>query len=444
VAEAALFRSAWEQAAAAGLAEGTSGLAAMLTPRAHPGLTKDPLGLVVSATAAGLGLVYLFLATTGVSRRVRFAIPVLAAALVILAPVLFLASVGTRTGVVRAQDRAVVQAAADAACLARLESPYGAPPQTTPRGREAYSASFRLDPPAELLPTAPLVPPGPAVLAALARPLGGRDPRLVALVALGLVAGVLALRVAGRRRRAAVGLVLLAAPLSLGTVLGSPFAHVLLALVGAWAARERGAQSLAGFLCGVAVALDHRAVLVAPFLLAAGLSRAGLGRRIAAVVAGYALLALPVALMDPRAFLERLGSPSVPGPGLGSVNLLAYWGAESLAAPLQPLAAIVAVAAIVWLLGRRWAPLAGAGVASLVGSVLAPALSADAVAVPMVLLALAAIASGEGTTETTTETTTHNGQRTTDNGQRTTDNGQRTTDNGQRTTDNGQRKRANG
>jgi hypothetical protein len=393
VAENALLRTAWEQAAAAGFAERAAGLWAALRPRAHPGLTNDPLGLLVSATAAGLGVASLLLATTRASRRVRLAVPLLAAALLVALPVLFLSELGARTGIVRAQDRAVVQAAADAARLLRLESPCSGPPQTTPRGREAWSSSFRLDPPAELMPTAPLVPPGPAVLAALGRALGARDPRAVSLVALGLLAGALAVGFVGRRRRAAVSLVLLVAPLALGSVLGSPVALGLAALVAAWVSRERGRPVAAAVLCGVAVAMDHRALLAAPFVAAAGAPRARLPRLAGAGAAGYGLLVLPVALLDPPAFLERLWVPPVPGPGLGLVNLLAYRGAESLAVTLLPVLALLALASLVWLLGRRWAPLARAGIASLVAIVLAPAIAADAVAVPIVLLALAALTS---------------------------------------------------
>jgi len=409
VADAALFRNAWEQAASAGLGESASGLVAMLAPRAHPGLTKDPLGRVVSATAAGLGLVYLVLATTGVSRRVRFAIPVLAAALVILAPVLFLAGVGARTGVVRAQDPIVVQASADASRLLQGRSPYAPPPETTPRGREAVSASFRLDPPAELLPSAPLVPPGPAVLAAVTRPLGVRDLRLLAVLALSLLAGVLAMRFEGRRRRAAVGLALLAAPLALGTVQGAPFALSLLALAAAWTARDRGARVVAGLLAGAAVALGHWALLVAPFVALSDAPRASRARTLAAAAAGYALLVVPVALLDPTAFLARVAAPASAGPGLGLVNLLAYRGAENVAVALAPVVPMIALAALAWLLTRSWAPLARAGIASLVGIALAPSVSGDAVAVPILLLALAAVAPRDADHD-------GNGQRTTDNG----------------------------
>ena len=391
VAENGLLRTAWEQATSAGWVGRASGLVAALAPRAGPALTKDPLGLLLSATAAGLGLAYLALATTGVSRRVRLAIPTLALGLVVLVPALLLAGLSLRTGTVRAQDPAVVQAIADASRLLQGRSPYSPPPLTAPRGREAVSSSFRLDPPAELLPEAPLLPPGGAVLAAVARVFGARDPRLVAVLALSLLAAALALSFEGRRRRAAVATALLVAPLAIGTPLGAPVASSLATLVTAWIARGAGAPAAAGLLAGAAVALDHRALLVAPFVALADGSRAPIARSVAWAVAAYALLVAPVALLDGPAFLERAAAPGVAGPGLGLVNILAYRGGEAIATALVPLASVLALAAVGWLLTRPWSRLARAGIASLVGVVLAPALPADAVAVPILLLALAAI-----------------------------------------------------
>ncbi len=391
VAEGAVFRAAWEQAKGAGLAEGASGLWAALAPRAHPGLTSDPLGLIVSASAAGLGLLYLILATVGASRRLRLAVPALAAALLVILPVLFLAGLGARTGVVRAQDPTVVQATADASRLLRAQSPYTPPADTTPRGREAISPSFRLDPPAEILPVAPLLPPGSAVFAALARLLAARDPRLVAVVALLLLALVLAASFEGRRRRTAVGVALLLAPLALGTVLGAPFASSLLALVTAWVARERGRLTLAGALAGAAVGLDHRALLVAPFVALPDGPRGSQVRVLSSAAAGYLLLVAPVALLDLRSFLERATTATPPGPGLGFVNLLAYRGAEGVAAGLAPVATLAGLGAVAWLLTRPWPTLVRGGIASLVGIVLTPSLSAEAVATPILFLTLAAV-----------------------------------------------------
>ena len=283
MAEGAIFRTAWEQAAAADLPARLGGLVAALAPRAGPSLTKDPLGLLFSATAAGFGVLYLALAVCGAPRRLRLGVTAVAAALAIGVPALVLAGIGSRTGVVRAQDPAVVQAEADGGRLLALRSPYTLPHETSPRGRQAVSESFRLDPPAEILPSQPLLPPGPSVLAGLSRAIGVRDLRLVTVLALGVLAAVAAVGFEGRRRRAALALALLVAPLALGTVLGSPVALSLAALVGAWAAGRRGVALGAGLLAGAAVALDHRAALVVPFLVLApgnrGAVRRGAHRR---------------------------------------------------------------------------------------------------------------------------------------------------------------------
>ena len=394
VAENGLFRPAWEQAVAAGFPERATGLAAALVPRAHAGLTKDPLGLLVSATSAGLGLAYLALATTGASRRVRLVIPALAALLVTFGATVFLSLLGSRTGVVRAQDAAVVQAAADSSRLLEGRSPYTLPQEALPRGREAYSESFRLDPPAELLPERPGLPPGNGVLLALARFVGVRDLRFVSIAALVALAAVLTFHFSGRARRASLALVLAALPLALGIPLGSPFVLSLAALAGAWIAGQRRAFVAAGVLAGVAVALDHRALLAAPFLALAGGERRVRIRTAVAALAGYAFLVVPIALLDLPAFVERASARATAGAGLGIVNVLAWWGVEAAGVALAPSLALVALAACAWLFFRPWPRLACAAIASLVGVVLAPSLSADAVAVPLLLLGLAAIAPG--------------------------------------------------
>ncbi len=391
VAENAPFRTAWEQAAAAGLPARLGGLAAALAPKAGPSLTKDPLGLLFSATAAGLGVLYLALAVTGAPRRLRLAVTALGAALAVAVPAVVLARIGGRTGVVRAQDPAVVQAQADAGRLLDGRSPYTPPPETSPRGREAVSASFRLDPPAEILPSRPLLPPGPSLLSGLARATGVRDLRFVAALALGALAAVVAVPFEGRRRRVVLALAMLAAPMAVGTVLGSPVALSLAALVGAWAAGRRGVGIVAGVLAGAAVALDHRALLVVPFLLAAAGGRER-GRATAGALVTYLLIVAPIALLDPAAFVARVGARAGPGPGLGLFNLLAYRGAEASmgALALAAVAPLLLAGLVLWLLRRPWPPLALGGIASLAGILLAPALSPEAVAVPLLLLGLAA------------------------------------------------------
>jgi uncharacterized membrane protein len=239
------------------------------------------------------------------------------------------------------------------------------------------------------------------VLAGLARPLGVRDLRLPAFLALVVLGGVLAARTGGRRRRTALALALLASPMAIGTVLGAPFALSLSALVAAWPT-GRGRPGLAsGLLAGAAVALDHRATLAVPFLLLAG-SRRSVTRGLAAALAAYLLIVGPVALLDPAAFAARLGGPTASGAGLGLFNLLAYRGMESSAGAfaLAALTPLALAALVLWLLRRPWPPLALGGIASLAGIVVAPALSPEAVAVPLLLLGLAAM---EGTEEAGSE-----------------------------------------
>jgi hypothetical protein len=224
-----------------------------------------------------------------------------------------------------------------------------------------------------------------------------RDLRLVAILAIAAVAAVIASRLEGAPRRAAVALALLAAPLGLGSVLGSPAALSLAALVGAWGAGSRGTGAAAGVLAGVAVALDHRAVPVAIIFLLLGGETGRRLRGVAFAFAAYLAIVLPVAVLDPEAFAVRMSEGRVPGPGLGLFNILAYRGLETSAAAfaLGALASLVAVCAVVWLLQQPWPRTALAGIASLVGMLLAPSLSPEAVAVPLLLLGLAAAEPGD-------------------------------------------------
>jgi hypothetical protein len=338
-------------------------------------------------------VLYLALAVCGAPRRLRLGVTVVAAALTIGVPALVLAGIGGRTGVVRAQDPAVVQAEADGGRLLALRSPYTLPPASSPRGRQAFSESFRLDPPAEILPSRPLLPPGASLLAALARGIGVQDPRLLSVLALGVLAVVAAVGFGGRQRRAALSLALLVGPLAIGTVLGSPIALSLAAIVGAWAAARRGVGLGAGLLAGAAVGLDHRAALVVPFLVLAPENRVASRRGLGGALVAYLLVVAPLAFLDPRAFVFRLEALETPGAGLGLFNLFAYRGAEASAAALAlaALAPLLLLGAVLWLLRRRWPPLALAGIASLAGILLAPAASAETVAVPLVLLGLAAM-----------------------------------------------------
>jgi len=399
VAESALFRTAWDEAAAAGLPAQVGGLVAMLAPRAGPSLTRDPLGLLFSAVAAGLGVAYLGCAVLDVPRRARAGLLVVAAVAVVGVPTLVLVGLGDRTGLFRAQDPSVVQAAADAGRLAAGRSPYTAPPETTPRGREAFSSSFRLDPPAEHEPEHPLLPPGAAEVALLGRLVGVRDLRVPALAALAVVI-IIALRLGPPVREAVVATAALPPSIALGLPLGSPAVLALAALAGTWACARRGHGMGAGALAGLATALDHRAVFAAVPLLWLPYADEGANpgeprarvRALATAAGVYAIVVLPVAALDPAAFLRHLWPATGPGVGLGVFNLLAYRGLESAAAATV-LAAVAPVLVSVLTLGlvrSRLAPATAATLAALTALALAPAISAEWTAVPLVLLGLAA------------------------------------------------------
>ncbi len=399
IAEGQVFRTTWDQAVAADLPARLGGLAAALAPRAGPHLTQDALGLLFSATAGGLAVAYLTVGMAQAGRPARITGIAVAATLLVAMPLLVVVHVGDYTGLIRAQDPIVVQSAGDAKRLAGGRSPYTPPPEDTPRGREVYATSFRLEPPVEIRPDEANMPPGPSILATVGRLVDRRDLRLLSLFALAVLAALVTRRAAGEDRAVALSLVLLPAPLALGTVVGAPTGLGLGALLGGWLLARRGPPWGAGLLAGVAVALDHRAALLAPLVLLALPHRPRAWRpALGAGTLAYGLVVVPVALLDLPAFVGRLLTLPSPGVGLGVFNLLAYKGVEASAgaralAALAPLAGVLGMLAL--MRRREVSALGLAGLAGLGWVALAPSVSPDAVGVPIVLLGLAAVM-GEG------------------------------------------------
>ncbi len=392
IAENAVFRETWEQAAAAGLPARLGGIAAALGPRAGPGLTPDPLGLVFSATAAGLAVAYLVGAALGMRRKARMAMGAAAALVVVAIPAWVVLRVGERTGVVRAQDRWTVQVQADAALLAQGRSPYVPPATLVPIGREAFSTSFRLEPPAELIPDQPLSAPGTMTLVALLRRLGMRDPRPLLLAALLVLAAAAARVVAPSFAPAAIALVLVP-PLAMGSILGSPVVLPAAALVASFLAVRRRQPGLAGFLAGMAAAFDARAALAAPFALLE--MRPAWRRSAAGFLLGYGLLVLPAAWPDGGAWLTTLFAMPPAEPGVGVANVFFYWGG-AVSPPALVMAAWLVTAALLVLVARgRLDAMAGAAIAALAAVFLSAGASPEALGLPIVLLGLAGQSQGE-------------------------------------------------
>ncbi len=397
--ENGVFRLTWDQAVAALWPKTLTGLGAALAPRAASGLTADPIGTGFSGLSAGLALAYLIAVALEASARVRLVLGAIAVVLVVVLPTVLVVSIGDRTGI-RGQDPWVVQAPADAARLATGVSPFAEPPADRPKGREAWSSSFRLEPARLLVPDRPLVPSGVPVLSAGLRGLGFRDPRWLTLMALALAVALLWRSVAIESRPLALGIVALAVPVAFGTFFGSPFTFAALLLCAAWSLRLRPAP--AGALLGMVAATTGPAWLALPFFLLpfAAAERVTWTRRaLNALAIAFVALCLPAVLLGPRAFWSALARPDVMAPGLGLVNLLLYWGAEN-APPARVLFAGVpliglAVVAVLWRRFPAVAPEGRAALAVLAVLFLMPSVSPEAVALPILLAALPFLRSPE-------------------------------------------------
>ena len=287
----------------------------------HP-LAVDPLGLAVSAAVAGVAVGLLCDGLLGAPPWRRGAWLAAAALAGIVVPAAFLVWSGMSTGTARAQDEWLARVVAPASAL------------------EAWSVSFRRDPPGPLIAgaeAAPLAPRSPV-----------RDPRPLVLAAAGLSAFFLARLAPPRTRLLVLAASMLSPAMVLGVVFGSPQPVVLAGMAGgALLARARGARVLVGLLAGGLIA------------------------------------AVAVGLVG--------GGPHWPavGPGLGLSNILLYYGAGegSTALAVALTATAIGVAALVaWRL--RADAVASAAAAWLTALWFLPSASPHAVATPLALMVL--------------------------------------------------------
>jgi hypothetical protein len=386
VVENGVFRATWEQAVAAGLPARLTGMAVLLAPRAGPGLTNDPLGLLVGAVAAGLGILYLLGAILGAPARWRVAAILVSAAIVVALPTLVVAGIGKATGLVRSQDRWAARLVLDTRLLA------GAP---EPQVAQAWSTSFRRDPPAAIEVEPPLSP-GSALPARLLWS-GQWDPRSISLLALAVIPLLLPRLVPPEQRPLALGAALLSPLAAVGTIFGSGDVVLLAALLAAlWASRATGSLA-AGLAIGGASAMLPRALLAAPYLLLPlGALPGPVVPLLVGLGGGWALLAAPLLAAGPAALAASLLPTARLEPGLGLANLLLYLGEDGATAglALSLLTAVIgAVGAMAALRSRAAAPrtYALAGTLLLAGLFAAPASSPHDLAVPAVLLLLGVI-----------------------------------------------------
>jgi hypothetical protein len=259
-------------------------------------------------------------------------------------------------------------------------------PGTEPiRAKEAWSQSFRLDPPAPLVSGAT---PGGLVVKSALQGTGLVDPRaltLAALVALGIA---LALRTSDPA--IALGAVLAGPALAISVAFASPAVLALGAILAAGALVRGERRILAGAMLGATAVVTASALFATPLPLAPRPERprrSALVRGLAGLaLGGGVMLAAALALVPVSMVLGGRGS------GLGLGALLAYRGWEGarlagVAAWLLP-AIVVASAALRW---KTTPSLHVVGLATLAGLWVMPSASPHALAVPLALLVLGAV-----------------------------------------------------
>ena len=340
IAEGQVFATTWVDAAAARWPAAGSTLAA-LAPRAGPALTRDPLGLLFSAIASFLGIALVVAAAVGARRRGRAVLCALALTTLAVVPTLVLVEVGRISGTPRVQD---------GWAAAAWPSRDGGRPLL----KEAWSVSFRKDPPGSAVPDA--AGPFARGTAAVLRALGVPDPRLLGLLAIAATAIAIAVFVPRDVALTRLAGSVLLPPALLGVVFGANMLVLALAVGGAILIERRRAHA------GITAAV------------------------VAIAVAGLAFgrgSALPV--------LE---------PGLGLSNLRLYAGAEPgrpdlLSLSLLAMLGVATLAAAPRLASSSRSTLLASAAAALIAAVwLAPSVSPDDVAAPIALLAFAATVRG--------------------------------------------------
>lgn len=401
-----------------------------LRPAPGAELDRDPVALALGGLAVALALAYLVAGLRGAGPRARAVLLAASAVAVVAVPSLALAAMGWVTGRPYGQDGGVVQLPLALERLLAGESPYGADYSASMLGRQARASEFWdrwggnpiLRHHAYLPGTHWVMLP----FYALARAWGaGFDTRLVSLLALAASAFLATRLVHGPERRLTAAAVVALNPLAWWhQVFGANDVLALAFLLGAGALAERGRGRLSAASLAFACATKQLAWPFAPFLLAhlagasslAGLAAPPARRRLAALLAVFAavaaLVVLPVALLDARAFLTDvvLYNAGLPGadayplggtPGFGAANFLIFFGVVEHLRASFPFALFYLALAPVGLALLRWqmrgrdlgSALAAGGAALLLSVYVSRVVHPNYVTLAAVLLPLAALRS---------------------------------------------------
>ena len=330
-------------------------------------------------------ILYLVVAVFGAPVRARVAAVLAAAVIVVVLPTAVVVGIGKATGVVRGQDRWTARLIQDDRLLGGARVPPVA---------EAWSTSFRRDPPARIEVVPPLSP-GSATAARVLWSLRS-DPRAASLLALAAITLLLSRLVPRDHRPLALGAALLSPFAAVGTIFGAGDVVLLAALLGAvWLSRSAG--SLAGLVVGSATAVLARALLAAPFLLLPlGAQPARVLPLLLGLGIGWLLMVAPLLAVGPGALAASLLPTARLEPGVGLGNVLLYFGEGGATAGMALgllTAAITALGAMAALRSGAALPrtYALAGALLLAGLITAPASSPHDLAVPAVLLLLGVI-----------------------------------------------------
>jgi len=420
---------------------------AWLLPRPLPEVDRDPIALGLATAATVFAAAYLAAALAGSAARVRLALISAAAAALVVAPTLGFMAMGHVLDRPYGQDGGVVQLPLALDKILAGESPYGADYSKTILAKEAGASKFWASRGGNPILRHHAYLPGTHLLAmpfhVAARAIGaGFDPRVLTLVAYVLAAWLASLLMADPGARLSAAACVLLNPLAYWhQIFGANDIVFAAMILGTAVLLRRDRPAAAAALLGLACATKQLAWPFAPFLLivAAGAHwpmgedvRAAAVRlaRLSAIALGvFAVVVLPVAALDFRAFYADIVGYNVglPGadnyplggtPGFGFANVLIYGGAVRSLGDYFPFGIFYLLLVPLGLLllrttARRPGPgiALAAGAAALLASlyfsrvvhpnyvaplavllpvaVLAASLSADVVVIPLALAAVA-------------------------------------------------------
>ncbi len=373
-----LLSSTWQACEELG---SVPGLPALLWPVAGGPRWRDPLSLAVGGLAAGLGLAYLVAALAGAGRRLRQALVLVSALLVVGLPAWVAVRTSAATAVAHAQDSWLAETWWRPGPVDPVDG------HLAPAVRQAWSPSLRKRETEAVSPDA--APPHVRLLRETVAFAGLGDARWLSALGLLLATWLATRRAPAELRPTVLGVLLLLPAGAVGLAFGSGAALALGLLLATLALASSGRLTAAGPAAGLAGGLFPPLGWAAARLLPA---RGRLGALFGATLVLVApwLLAL---VASPARASSALSPELTPFGTAGLVGLLAYGGAErsTLARGVVMAAQVALVLGLPLLAARaRVADEGRAALLALAGLALVP-VAPHALFVPLALVLLAAL-----------------------------------------------------